>query len=821
MFQEIQLNYFKVPSAKSEQTQLLAVLDCSGSMSSQWQYVAKYYNEIRKNVKQHCAITFDTKVKTIAQADLSYNINTYGGGGTDITIAFSELNKLLYSLKQKKNVTVLFVSDGQGSFTKDLINKSRPEIQNLNFICIGVGKGFPTFIAMDLREMYHNGDRSIPSLFLVNTTQGNQDKNFEIEMLTAAQYMKHQTPIKSNPCYQFPWDQMTDTIWPDSWVSFYTDELETEKGKLQKIEVTGEQIGQIAAYWLQNLQLLSLKKKVSQEAQKALEEINKFIKKKKLTFLERTQEQKSALYEIIQELKFLASSQTLQELDQEAAAQRLKIGTSIGKYHNRALKFAGVSVEAFQTYKDEFIEMIEKTKFVNYNFPASILSLQNQIDILTDPELIQGLKNCETQYHLVSSLPIIGYAIYVKRSDQSKINPYSVEVLNIARINKYIDSLAIIDSPNHEIEFNIGDNDKEKFNCLLPLYQHEIIAPFLRSNVFYIQMTFVLMENADTCFENAYAALLGNTLLYMICQEENQWKYEMIELINSSFILSYSQSVKAQFHLEKLLADPIGTMADENLETKTQCEDLSKTILMLNQIKNNFNQDQFKIIIQRLIIEAICRIVRYEKLFKKVMEIDIQKNEIINLIKDQFSQEELDNIQNFENLKLEIANKIKNLNVNFNNFVSKMEFNKPLFEQLLNGQKFKIKTLQSVFRYFLNEELPEDLFIIAAYHSRIEKSYERTKKEVEWNVDNILNNLLIEQQIKEIEAEIFQSVYNSLRNKCKYLQGNQNKNKQKMPKNSNGNQRMTRVERRRIRKQKLREQKLLQQQQPLQQQQIP
>ena len=66
----------------------------------------------------------------------------------------------------------MFVSDGEGSFSKEIINKTRPEIKNLNFICIGVGKGFPTFIAMNLREMYHNGDRSIPPLFLVDTAQG-------------------------------------------------------------------------------------------------------------------------------------------------------------------------------------------------------------------------------------------------------------------------------------------------------------------------------------------------------------------------------------------------------------------------------------------------------------------------------------------------------------------------------------------------------------------------------------------------------------------------------------------------------------------------
>lgn len=29
-------------------------------------------------------------------------------------------------------------------------------------------------------------------------------------------------------------------------------------------------------------------------------------------------------------------------------------------------------------------------------------------------------------------------------------------------------------------------------------------------------MTFVICENADVCFENAYAALLANTLYYLL-----------------------------------------------------------------------------------------------------------------------------------------------------------------------------------------------------------------------------------------------------------------------------------------------------------------
>lgn len=40
----------------------------------------------------------------------------------------------------------------------------------------------------------------------------------------------------------------------------------------------------------------------------------------------------------------------------------------------------------------------------------------------------------------------------------------------MAKTNKYIDSLALIDAANHKLEFNIGADEKEVFNCLIPLY---------------------------------------------------------------------------------------------------------------------------------------------------------------------------------------------------------------------------------------------------------------------------------------------------------------------------------------------------------------
>lgn len=44
---------------------------------------------------------------------------------------------------------------------------SVPRWKKINFITIGVGEGFPTKMAMHLRNMYHNGENNIPPVFLV------------------------------------------------------------------------------------------------------------------------------------------------------------------------------------------------------------------------------------------------------------------------------------------------------------------------------------------------------------------------------------------------------------------------------------------------------------------------------------------------------------------------------------------------------------------------------------------------------------------------------------------------------------------------------
>jgi hypothetical protein len=83
------------------------------------------------------------------------------------------LEKHLLSLPPTTlNVTVLFISDGQDSKAGTLESRLKTLKGNtrgliINFICLGIQSGFPTFLSMRLRELYHKGDETIPALYLI------------------------------------------------------------------------------------------------------------------------------------------------------------------------------------------------------------------------------------------------------------------------------------------------------------------------------------------------------------------------------------------------------------------------------------------------------------------------------------------------------------------------------------------------------------------------------------------------------------------------------------------------------------------------------
>jgi hypothetical protein len=93
------------------------------------------------------------------------------------------------------------------------------------------------------------------------------------------------------------------------------------------------------------------------------------------------------------------------------------------------------------------------------------------------------LKLCPNQYDLVETLPLVGHAIKVRRSDGSMINPYLVQVIDVARHHKVVDTLSIHSSDKNELLLKTGGDDHEIINAVIPLFNKKDIdlKPFITS----------------------------------------------------------------------------------------------------------------------------------------------------------------------------------------------------------------------------------------------------------------------------------------------------------------------------------------------------
>ena len=203
--------------------------------------------------------------------------------------------------------------------------------------------------------------------------------------------------------------------------------------------------------WLSNLQICSIKKNLDGKLVYSVEEIKSMglkslnsiqvifdvfedknlPKVKKITkdgktvekrsfhdriLLLKSKENFSQIYDIIKEIKGLTEENVLGKLSEQDAAKRLAIGTQIGKFHNKALKFKGYSVENFDKDKEELVKVLSANKIEYSEFQeASVISLQNQKEVLSETDLFDGLKLCTSQYDLVENMPLIGHSIHVIR----------------------------------------------------------------------------------------------------------------------------------------------------------------------------------------------------------------------------------------------------------------------------------------------------------------------------------------------------------------------------------------------------------------------
>jgi len=724
------MKLFKIPKAttngKPSNNQIIGVIDASGSMSGVWPLVAQFWNKYIPADNAY-TITFDDRTHICQNNILNSEISKHGGRSTDILRAFAALEKKLETLPQDTSVTVIFISDGQDNDVRSLENRlqrlnGNPKKIYINFLCLGIEAGFPTFLSMKLREKYHTGDPTIPAVFLIEYSS-------EKAFLNKFESMKPYFSTSSNvtvhpPVIRYPWAEPQDSVFERVWV--LTDSSMLEVGEeiidLSKDSINLEGVVEIFKGWVQMIHLESLKpgndmKTMASQTIKYMELLFDQVKKEKgidiikesagqgdepegLSFHQRALRNliKHTLSRAVwfyDDVKLLAEGKSPKELNEYDAAKRIGIGTIVGKYHQKALALKGITVDEFKVLRDEFAALARETTLTPHSSQeASVITLENQKEVFLQKDFVDGLNFCNSQFDLVESFPLIGLAIKIKRYNGSMLNPWLTQVKFIAKHHKVVDTISIVKSSNN-LQLKVGEDTIENINAVLPLFtkSDDDMKGLLRSRLYHLMMTFNVMQNVDTLYEDAYLALLSNTLVYLLGEKESEWKKELLQVIENTVKLVYYDTPSFETYRENLIKDPINAINNDEEQKKYGSIDLSKAILHLFMLSSDKKLDDIK---SKQIIDAI--IGRFFFSLAKTQDFQISKFFKCKIVSDS-NAKALDTVrENFKYCKT-MGDLRRQVYAAFDKVMStgaQYDYSWDLSELYKLDQKIKIETLEEV-----------------------------------------------------------------------------------------------------------------------------
>lgn len=615
---------FRVPGLESEKSEQLVVglVDASGSMGSYWVEMVKFWN---KSVAPVCSflVTFSAHARVEPRMELSENLKAHGGGCTNILEAFEQLEQYLSTLPKDKSVTVIFISDGADTVHNRRLPDKLAQLQGsrglaINFVCLGIQKGFPTKVSLVLREKYHSGDDSVPALYLIEFAS---EKAFFNKFETIQHLFGARARGLLNEFVDYrrnPWEpQATErTLTEGKWILLHKEfpalHLTYPSGTRKELTVPPlsslsiEDLVDCFRGWVQLVQIESMDKAKSKQAAawaqaavdaargyvleyEAMNNISLISEPKveaKESFKSRAAKMQartvgSRISWFIDELTVLSKGMGLGQLSEYDAAKRMGIGTITGKYHQKALALKGLTPKAFREMCAEFREVFLATELsaASSSQDASVFTLQNQKEVFQEEDLLEGLDLCNSQFDFVESFPVVGYSLKVKRYDGSLVNPWKVTVQSLAHTHNSIDSAYLARNQN-SYSLSTGLGKVEEINAVLPLFGPDDIemAPLLNSRLFKLAISFMAVQNIDTYHADAYLALLANTFVYIIGLPHSGWRAKMLSLIHSSINVTFNQTPEFRRLVESIRKTPFALFRPEAGEEHV---DIAKVLLIV------------------------------------------------------------------------------------------------------------------------------------------------------------------------------------------------------------------------------------------------
>jgi VWA domain containing CoxE-like protein len=495
---------------------LVFLVDSSGSMCTVWPYVARGVNAVCASRPRTHVLKW-ANYGTIRQAKLEENQSECAvkdrpeetGFGTNITQAAVVLEKFLQPLLKDgpRTVFVVFVSDGEGwtegleetcaSIRTELVDKTG---STLEMTTLGIGGGFPTHVAMTIRNALHNGRSNVP---LVSIVEESADFPEALDGLSAFMAPRCTRLRLVEPCAArvAPWADESETaqvgvslLLPAGTARLVVAQDDGGKRRVSgrasescvalDIELTPwteASLSNFAKQMTWQLQAMSLKRSVAPDVVRsralsafeivtaAAAEVSAVDSAQSAaqcgqdagtTVFNRAERKRASTSRFVldalrKELRMLAEGSPLDELTDADLKQRLAIGTMEGKFHQKAISYKGLSTDDFRERADEFVKLLGDRDLMDAVAAAadveetaglrSAVSLERNSDVWREPQLADAISNhVATQYALVECLPLVGLAVNVLRSSASMINPWAARVGSMSQLTPVLDSVSLL-----------------------------------------------------------------------------------------------------------------------------------------------------------------------------------------------------------------------------------------------------------------------------------------------------------------------------------------------------------------------------------------
>ena len=513
---------------------------------------------------------------------------------TNIISAIESVKKKITRVRSVSHsiiIKVIFISDGEDTcHTKTEFNQLLSQIavgfncSNIAFTSIGIGKEFPTHVAMTLRNTFETVHRSSQGVQVVTNIE---EYGTALDWLLSEQrclcVLESSVPLSSDLWSPLSTDATTGNM---VFVQMETEEVTfTCRNETQIITIRCRLTpapNQAAPTQLIIRQLINTLNQLSYTSLDRIELRDRAVQAKTLAAalfedwsenVKRTEnllqkievkQQREVNHQIkcllLAELSRMCDSSFVNTMTEHEAALRMDLQRDISSVRriDRKIRRHGIQRDEWPELRDAFVRNLGKGPLQtrlrelteeDWKECRCAITMISPAESLLSPNFLEALQLIDNPYDFIQDLECLppGFGVMIEYNDAMTHEPFNIRISSMVRhvelisYTKYLSDG--VDSPLGKIcRLPVGEGEVEEFNAtvlVLPANFANILAPLIRQKLTSLVLTFTIQQTADFLDVNAHLGALAACAMFLVKEANSVFRDSRLKLIKDTFNIVY------------------------------------------------------------------------------------------------------------------------------------------------------------------------------------------------------------------------------------------------------------------------------------------